>query len=225
MVPLIDPLIELFFTPGSQLSLWAQSVLPISRGTVKINSTDPSDMPVINPEYLSNEVDVDIMIRASRRLGEAASTPPFSDFLTPTALAQSGLPALNATDEEWRVWMLETSVNLIVMEYCFDVIDDITHTCRYLPGVHFIGSNSMMPQELGGVVSPELLIFGGSHSYSCRLRSEADNPSCYSRIGTTNIRVADASIMPLGVFPHCTLGLYGVGEKAAEMILQAASTD
>ncbi|EIM92930.1 alcohol oxidase [Stereum hirsutum FP-91666 SS1] len=174
------PLIELFFTPGSQLSIWAQSVLPISRGTVRINSTDPSDMPVINPEYLSNEVDVDIMIRASRRMGEAAATPPFSDFLTPTAFAQSGMPALNATDEEWRVWMLET----------------------YLPGVHFIGSNSMMPQELGGVVSPELLVYG-----------------------TTNIRVADASIMPLGVFPHCTLGLYGVGEKAAEMILQAASTN
>lgn len=70
-------------------------------------------MPVINPEYLSNEVDVDIMIRASRRMGEAAATPPFSNFLTPTAFAQSGMPALNATDEEWRVWMLETSVYLI----------------------------------------------------------------------------------------------------------------
>ncbi|THU77927.1 hypothetical protein K435DRAFT_71130 [Dendrothele bispora CBS 962.96] len=30
--------------------------------------------------------------------------------------------------------------------------------------------------------------------------------------------------MPLSVFPHCTLGLYGVAEKAAAMILQTAST-
>ena len=107
-IELVDPLIELFFTPGSQLSLWTQSVLPISRGTVKINSTDPADFPVINPEYLTSEVDIEIMTRASRRLGEIVSTPPFSELLAPTAFAESGMPALNATDDEWRVWMLET---------------------------------------------------------------------------------------------------------------------
>jgi choline dehydrogenase-like flavoprotein len=41
--------------------------------------------------------------------------------------------------------------------------------------------------------------------------------------GTTNIRVADASIMPISVSPHTTLGLYGIGEKAADMILKTAS--
>ncbi|KAJ3809319.1 hypothetical protein F5876DRAFT_77881 [Lentinula aff. lateritia] len=59
-----------------------------------------------------------------------------------------------------------------------------------------------MPKELGGVVSPELLVYG-----------------------TTNLRIADASIIPLSVFPHTTLGLYGVAEKAAEMILQAVAAE
>lgn len=42
-------------------------------------------------------------------------------------------------------------------------------------------------------------------------------------LGTTNLRVADASIIPMSIFPHTTLGLYGVGEKAADMILKAAA--
>jgi hypothetical protein len=35
--------------------------------------------------------------------------------------------------------------------------------------------------------------------------------------------VADASIVPMSIFPHTTLGLYGVAEKAADMILKAAA--
>ncbi|KAF8178766.1 hypothetical protein K438DRAFT_1843602 [Mycena galopus ATCC 62051] len=58
----------------------------------------------------------------------------------------------------------------------------------------------MMPKELGGIVSPELLVYG-----------------------TTNIRVADASVVPLRVFPHTTLGIYGVAEKGADMILKATT--
>ncbi|KAK7472313.1 hypothetical protein VKT23_000433 [Stygiomarasmius scandens] len=172
------PLLELFFTPGGELSVWSQSVLPMSRGTVRINTTDPLAFPMVDAQYLTADIDVQIFTRAARRLGMIASTPPFSNLLTDSAYAQSGLPAVDASDDEWRTWTLD----------------------HYSPGVHFIGSNSMMPKELGGVVSPQLLVYG-----------------------TTNLRVADASIMPLSVFPHCTLGLYGVAEKAADMILQTAS--
>lgn len=74
----------------------------------------------------------------------------------------------------------------------------------------------MMPKELGGVVSPQLLVYGvfvfSGYTF---------NPEVIT--GTTNLRIADASILPLSVFPHPTLGLYGVAEKAASMILQAAA--
>ncbi|KAF5360138.1 hypothetical protein D9758_011326 [Tetrapyrgos nigripes] len=173
------PLIELFFTPAGTLSIWTQTTLPMSRGTVRINTTNPLAFPVVDAQYLTVDADIQIMTRAARRLGLAASTPPFSNLLTDTAYAESGLPAVNASDDAWRTWALD----------------------RYSPGVHFVGSNSMMPQEMGGVVSPQLLVYG-----------------------TSNLRVADASIMPLSVFPHCTLGLYGVAEKAADMILETAST-
>ncbi|KAF5362832.1 hypothetical protein D9757_013841 [Collybiopsis confluens] len=171
------PLIEIFYTPGStSINVWAQSATPISRGTIRINTTDPTVDPITDPQYLVEEADIQVAVAAARRVSSIAVTPPFSDLLTPTALADSGTPAVGASDEVVRSWVLQT----------------------YTAGTHPIGSNPMMPRELGGVVSPELLVYG-----------------------TTNIRVADASIVPLSVFPHTTLGLYGVAEKAADMILQA----
>ncbi|KAF7366204.1 Alcohol oxidase [Mycena venus] len=173
------PIIELFYTPGSEvLEVWSQSILPLSRGTVRINTTDPTADPIVNTHFLTVDADMQIAIRMARGVAQAALTPPFSDLLTPDALAQSNVPGPDATDDQVRDWVLAT----------------------YTPGVHFISSNSMMPKALGGVVSPELLVYG-----------------------TTNIRVADASIVPLSVFPHPTLGLYGVAEKAAHMILQTAA--
>ncbi|KAJ3827434.1 alcohol oxidase [Lentinula raphanica] len=173
------PLIEIFYTPGpTAINVWAQSVLPLSRGTIRINSTDPSVDPIADAQYLTTEVDMVVAVAAARKVSSIAVTPPFSDLLVENALAEAGVPQVGATDEEVSQWVLST----------------------YTPGTHPIGSNSMMPRELGGVVSPELLVYG-----------------------TTNLRIADASIVPLSVFPHTTLGLYGVAEKAADMILQTAT--
>ncbi|KAJ3769878.1 alcohol oxidase [Lentinula raphanica] len=171
------PFIEIFFTPGSEsLAVAAHTVLPLSRGTIRINATDPFADPVVDMRYLTTEVDVLAAIAAARRISLIAATPPFSELLAEDALEKAGVPGVNATEEEVRKWILET----------------------YISDIHFVGSNSMMRKELGGVVSPELLVYG-----------------------TTNLRIADASILPLSVFPHPTLGLYGVAEKVADMILRA----
>ncbi|KAJ3867330.1 alcohol oxidase [Lentinula novae-zelandiae] len=163
------PFIELFFTPGSiSLAVAAHTILPLSRGSIHINTTDPSADPIADMQYLTSEVDIRAAVAAARRISLIAVTPPFSDFITEDALHRSGVPLVNATEEEVRKWVLDT--------------------------------NSIMPKELGGVVSPQLLVYG-----------------------TTNLRIADASILPLSVFPHPTLGLYGVAEKAASMILEATA--
>jgi choline dehydrogenase-like flavoprotein len=60
---------------------------------------------------------------------------------------------------------------------------------------HPVGTASMLPRSRGGVVSPELRVYG-----------------------TRNVRVVDASVLPFQVCGHLTSTLYAVAEKAADMI-------
>jgi choline dehydrogenase-like flavoprotein len=59
----------------------------------------------------------------------------------------------------------------------------------------------MLPRGLGGVVDADLRVYG-----------------------TKNLRVVDASVLPFQVAGHLTATLYGVAERAAVLIGQAAST-
>ncbi|KAF8212665.1 alcohol oxidase [Mycena galopus ATCC 62051] len=60
---------------------------------------------------------------------------------------------------------------------------------------HEVGSLSMMPQSLGGVVDTSLKVYG-----------------------TANVRVADASIIPFPVSAHLSSTVYMIGERAADII-------
>ncbi|KAJ1028611.1 hypothetical protein NDA16_001777 [Ustilago loliicola] len=64
---------------------------------------------------------------------------------------------------------------------------------------HPIGSCSMMPREKGGVVDARLKVYG-----------------------TKNVRVADASVIPIHVSLHIVQTVYAIGEKAAHMIKEDA---
>lgn len=58
----------------------------------------------------------------------------------------------------------------------------------------------MMSKELGGVVDPELRVYG-----------------------TSNVRVVDASVLPTQFSGHLTATLYAVAEKASDFIKKAAA--
>ncbi|TFK86053.1 GMC oxidoreductase [Polyporus arcularius HHB13444] len=60
---------------------------------------------------------------------------------------------------------------------------------------HPLGSASMLPREDGGVVDPALKVYG-----------------------TANVRVVDASILPIQVAAHIQATVYAVAEKAADII-------
>ncbi|CAE7220893.1 unnamed protein product [Rhizoctonia solani] len=61
---------------------------------------------------------------------------------------------------------------------------------------HPIGSVALAPKELGGVVDVHLMVHG-----------------------TTNLRVVDASIIPLHIGTHIQRTVYGIAEKVAKMII------
>ena len=52
---------------------------PESRGWVKLNSADPSDAPAINPNFLSDERDMDLLKAGARLMARIADTPPLSE--------------------------------------------------------------------------------------------------------------------------------------------------
>jgi choline dehydrogenase len=57
----------------------------------------------------------------------------------------------------------------------------------------------MMSKELGGVVDPELRVYG-----------------------TANVRVVDASIIPMQMSGHMTATIYAVAERASDIIKQTS---
>ncbi|KAF9885600.1 hypothetical protein FE257_012806 [Aspergillus nanangensis] len=60
---------------------------------------------------------------------------------------------------------------------------------------HLLGTAAMLPRELGGVVDETLTVYG-----------------------TENVRVIDASVLPIQVSGHLTSTLYAVSERAADII-------
>jgi choline dehydrogenase len=55
---------------------------PFSRGSVRLNSADPEAAPLINPNYLTDERDVERMVvglRRAREVGEAQALSPWRD--------------------------------------------------------------------------------------------------------------------------------------------------
>ena len=65
-----------------------------------------------------------------------------------------------------------------------------------VPNCHVLGTAAMMSRKLGGVVDEELRVYG-----------------------TENVRVVDASVIPLQVTGHLVSTIYAVAGRAADLIL------
>ncbi|KAK7754380.1 hypothetical protein SLS62_003673 [Diatrype stigma] len=72
--PYAGPVPEKFVSFGGMLSQ------PLSRGSVHIQSRNPTTPPAIDPRYLSHPVDVEVFARHMRHLdATVASSPAFTD--------------------------------------------------------------------------------------------------------------------------------------------------
>lgn len=171
------PIVELFFDTGypAALGIDEWQLLPFSRGTVQISTTDPFTQPAINVNYFSVDWDLDVQIASSRLSRTILASPPLSDLSTGESIPGDSVPNDDdrGSDEEWRSWI----------------------TNGFTAVSHPIGTLAMMKRSLGGVVDSQLKVYD-----------------------TSNVRVVDASVVPLHISAHLSAGLYGVAEKAADLI-------
>ncbi|EJD48759.1 glucose oxidase [Auricularia subglabra TFB-10046 SS5] len=159
---------------GKDVSVLVWTLLPFSRGAVKITSTDPFVNPNVTVNFFSVDFDMQMQIESARLARRILSSLPLSSLTTQETEPGNDVPGGNdATDAAWEGWI----------RWKFNTVS------------HPIGTAAMMRRSLGGVVDGKLRVYD-----------------------TTNLRVVDASIMPLQVSAHLQSTLYGVGEKAAALI-------
>ncbi|KEP51255.1 GMC oxidoreductase [Rhizoctonia solani 123E] len=143
-----------------------------SRGEVKLTSASIFDYPTVNPNYLSNGWDVDIMNAGVKFVRRVGSTAPMSSYFKAEGDTTSGAK----TDAAINTFVAGS----IASEY------------------HPIGTCSMLPLDMGGVVDTTLRVYG-----------------------TANVRVVDASVMPIHVTAHTVAPTYAIAEYGADIVKMA----
>lgn len=156
-------------------SLLAIVMHPLSRGNIHIDTSNPSGKPVINPNYLSNEHDLEAVTQAIKYCRKIATTEPMRSIWE--SEYEPGLDNVQ-TDEQWKDYVRRTALSIY----------------------HPVGTCSMLPKEDGGVVDSRLKVYG-----------------------VDNLRVVDASIMPLLISAHIQTAVYGIAEVAADLIIADAA--
>ncbi|KAI1389099.1 putative GMC oxidoreductase [Hypoxylon trugodes] len=152
---------------------------PASRGSVHITSKaapTATDNVAIDPKYLSHPLDLEILASHLQYVAETlATTEPLASHLKPGGKFNPTMPQTGsfADIENVKEYVRKTAIG----------------------AMHFTGTCSMMPREVGGVVDPELRLYGCS-----------------------NLRVCDASIIPITPRTNPQATIYGVAERAADII-------
>jgi len=155
-------------TPDQAMGILITTCLqyPVSRGSVHIKSSDPSDHPRIDPAYLAHEADVAVL----------AGGMKFNDLVCQSSHLKGKLGKRTYPDP---------SLDLQNIEDCKTAVRDFC-----MGEYHPCGTCAM-----GAAVDSKLKVNG-----------------------TTNIRVADASVFPNHVSGNIVSSVYMVAERAADII-------
>lgn len=145
---------------------------PRSRGNITLQSNNPLQAPVINPNYFADQADLEMLMIAFKKSRELLQQPIFQQHC-----AKELEPGENIqTDEEIKNYIREQA----------ETIYHPVGTCK-------MGNDAM------AVVNTELKVHG-----------------------LANLRVIDASIMPIIISGNTNAATTMIAEKGADMILQQA---
>ncbi|KAJ7154533.1 GMC oxidoreductase-domain-containing protein, partial [Mycena filopes] len=164
---------EIPFSGGASTALCLDK--PMSRGTVTLRNTDRYAEPTIDFNTNINPVDVDLTISAARFYRTWMAAPSMQQLGPAEVSPGTSL----TTDAQLSTWVSSSMGS------------STAHTCC---------TAAMMPQNLGGVVSPDLLVYG-----------------------VTGLSVGDISVIPLIPATHTCATVYAIVEKAADLIKARAA--
>jgi choline dehydrogenase-like flavoprotein len=145
---------------------------PASRGTVTLDPKSPSGFPIVQYNTLMNPSDASLLLAAFKQKRTYWTLPELARFLpveaTPGTQYQTDSEILTALSKDGFL----------------------------LPGLaHPSCTCAMMPEELGGVVGPDLRVYG-----------------------VQGLSIVDASVMPMIPSSPLQGTVYAVAEKAADLI-------
>ncbi|RPD66362.1 alcohol oxidase [Lentinus tigrinus ALCF2SS1-7] len=158
---------------SAYITIWMGTMHPFGRGSVHINSSSPFAQPVIDPQYLGNDVDVQLALESAKFVRKITETEPLASYV----VGPHEPPANLSSDEDW-------------VDYIKTFLGTIYHP---------MGTAAMLPRDIGGECQ---------FSYSSREKV----------YGTTNLRVVDASVIPMLLGNHPQASIYAVAERAADII-------
>lgn len=167
---------EIFFTIDHVkrlvgVDLW--NLIVLSRGTAHISSNSSWDNPIVEPSYFLSPLDLAFQTAAAYQTRQVFATEPLSAYVDEETVPGLATVASDASMADWEEWVKGSFTSVW----------------------HYIGTLSMMKEEMGGVVDNRLRVYG-----------------------TKKLRVVDASIVPVQLSAHLSSSLFGVAEKAAVMI-------
>ncbi|KIW13496.1 hypothetical protein PV08_08684 [Exophiala spinifera] len=145
---------------------------PLSRGTVHLNASDPQGEPVVTFYAFTNPVDKVILGKMVNFTRGIMSSDALT-YLDPIETVPG--PQFQTEDEIFNQLLAASALN-----------PSFAHPSCSCP---------MMPQDLGGVVSSDLLVYG-----------------------TNKLSIVDCSILPIIPAAHLQATMYAVAEKAADII-------
>ena len=140
---------------------------PLSRGNIHINSSNPLGPPVINFRVFSNPLDVEQAIESIKYTRKYFKSP----ILAPQGPVETG-PGTNVSDSDTAG------------------LENYVHSASGPTSFHVSGTAAMLPRKLGGVVAPDLKVYG-----------------------VQGLSVVDASLFPLIPGAHLSATVYAVAEK------------
>jgi choline dehydrogenase-like flavoprotein len=162
------PSLESGFTTGTTAA--AVHLHPLSRGTVRLNLSDPLQPPVLDYRSASNPIDIELHLIHLRYLRRMVDTKTLMALGAFEASPGSGLQS----DEQLLTYIRNRTVQSFMHPCC---------------------TSAMLPRKKGGVVAPDLRVYGAR-----------------------GLRIVDAGVFPILPSAHLSATAYAVAEKVGRRL-------